>query len=94
MSTATENQMSLLVGTTTTILAIIMALVTTTNDIIKETKAEYLTVDFLTTIQEEITEKQREEGIILEVIIEITTPTLILAEVSIEVIVTEETMVA
>ena len=94
MSTATENQMSLLVGTTTTILAIIMALVTTTNDIIKETKAEYLTVDFLTTIQEEITEKQREEGIILEVIIEITTPTLILAEESIEVIVTEETMVA
>lgn len=94
MSTATENQMSLLVGTTTTLLAIIMALVTTTNDIIKETKAEYLTVDFLTTIQEEITEKQREEGIILEVIIEITTPTLILAEESIEVIVTEETMVA
>lgn len=94
MSTATENQMSLLVGTTTTILAITMALVTTTNDIIKETKAEYLTVDFLTTIQEEITEKQREEGIILEVIIEITTPTLILAEESIEVIVTEETMVA
>jgi len=86
--------MSLLVGTTTTLLAIIMALVTTTNDIIKETKAEYLTVDFLTTIQEEITEKQREEGIILEVIIEITTPTLILAEESIEVIVTEETMVA
>lgn len=86
--------MSLLVGTTTTLLAITMALVTTTNDIIKETKAEYLTVDFLTTIQEEITEKQREEGIILEVIIEITTPTLILAEESIEVIVTEETMVA
>jgi len=86
--------MSLLVGTTTTILAIIIALVTTTNDIIKETKAEYLTVDFLTTIHEEITEKQREEGIILEVILEITTPTLILAEVSIEVIVTEETMVA
>ena len=77
-------------GTTITLLTIIEVPIIITHAITIETKVDSLMVDFLTTVNEETTKKQKDEEKTLEVTLETTTP--IHVEVSTEVIQDEITI--